>query len=1189
MPLKVRLIKIASEINISKNTIVDFLLSRGFKVENKPTTLLDDTMQKLVYEKFKQERKKAEDQREKLQKRKEKKAELNAMVTDDNSEESTVIDAPKQQDNTAVSDPNAKDTTVVPTFNVDGDTDKKVENKSVFEKDIVEERSNDEKIKIDNIKKNTTELEKENINLQDNKNIQYKSQTKSKQEQKFQHKTKSKKKQNGSSQNHKEFNRMLTTNLGELIRDADNTASSEPIHLPNRIKLKIEAAKQQMIDDKKRKNKKNQNFNINQYNNKEKGSEEKVEIKTLENVDNKIKELKKDDVNNKDLKEKEGIILGDVSTNEVQYVSEIKDKENKNIDIAVKNEVKKEVVNREGNSPGDLTELKGLTVLGKINLTPIHINKDSKDKRQQRYSSKEHTDNSNKNKENKKNSRKNRGYRDNHRDSNDDNRELKDNNQQFKKGKDTDNRNYKNKDQVKKYRSGEIQSGDKKFISRDYNKKRENRENRENRDNINKDKNHQNHQNYQNHQKQKSKEKDTVYREKSSSQFTNKVFTDTPAQPAKVKNAIYAEKKRKKGALRETLSDKDVSRKIRETLSGMEDNFTSAKKSKIKQQKKAIREEKEARMLEITEHESHTLQLAEFVTTADLANLMNVKSNEIILKCMQLGLMVTINQRLDKDTILLIASDYGFEVEFGSDEEFKEIEAVQDKEEDLLPRPPIVTIMGHVDHGKTSLLDHIRNANVVAGEAGGITQHIGAYRVILKNGKSITFLDTPGHEAFTAMRARGAQVTDIVVLVVAADDNVMPQTIEAISHARAANVPVIIAINKIDRPNANPDKIKQQLADQGVLVEDWGGTHQSVEISAKKGINVDVLLDKILLEAEMLELKANPNRNANGIIIESKMTKGWGNVATVVILNGTLKSNDCFVAGANYGKTRALLDERGNKVFDVLPSQPAVVIGFDGLPEAGDTFNVIDSETRAREIANHRKQLRREQEMRSVRHITLDDISEQISIGGIKELFLVIKGDVAGSVEALSDSLQKLSTNEVRVHILHKSAGSITESDVMLASASKAVIIGFNTTVSSNTIKLAENENVEIRNYNIIYDCINEIQLALEGMLKPDIKEEVIGTVEVRKIFKIGRVGQIAGCYVLSGRIARNDKIRILRNGLPIHNSVLMSLKRNKDDVKEVEQNYECGIQIDGWNDFEENDIIEAYRIVEVKRSLKTN
>lgn len=661
------------------------------------------------------------------------------------------------------------------------------------------------------------------------------------------------------------------------------------------------------------------------------------------------------------------------------------------------------------------------------------------------------------------------------------------------------------------------------------------------------------------------------------------------AQPAKPKVQDYDNKKKKKTTRAETFTSADVDRAIKDALMEMEETRRGNK-----QNKKRIKHEKEERTrIKIeeqhtrAERESNTLKLSEFVTTADLAALMNIKPNEIILKCMQLGLMVTINQRLDKDTIQLVADDYGFEVAFVEENTLDDVvEEEIDTEESLKSRPPIVTIMGHVDHGKTSLLDYIRNENVVAGEAGGITQHIGAYRVLLKNGKAITFLDTPGHAAFTAMRARGAQVTDIVVIVVAADDSVMPQTIEAISHAKAADVPIIIAINKIDKSEANVDKIKQQLSDHSILVEDWGGKYQCAEISAKKGINIDGLLDKILLEAEILDLRANPNRNAQGVVLESKMTKGWGNVASVVVQRGTLWLSDNFVAGANFGKVRALLDERGNKVSDVLPSQPVVVVGIDGLPEAGDSFVVVNSDVEAREIATKRKQLRREQDMRKVHHTTLDDISAQIAIGGVKDLNIVIKGDVAGSVEALSDSLLKLSTEEVRVNIVLKGAGIISESDVMLASASHAIVIGFNINSTPQAAKLAENESVEIRNYNIIYNCITDIQLALEGLLRPDIKEETLATIEVRQIFKISKIGQIAGCYVLDGKVTRNDKIRILRDGFPIFSSSIGSLKRNKDDVKEVDAKYECGIQISNFNSFEVGDIIEAYKLVEVKRKL---
>lgn len=646
-------------------------------------------------------------------------------------------------------------------------------------------------------------------------------------------------------------------------------------------------------------------------------------------------------------------------------------------------------------------------------------------------------------------------------------------------------------------------------------------------------------------------------------------------------------KKKKKRPIKEFINEEEVTKAIRETLAGMEISATHSQKTKVKQKKKAEREEKETKRLLELEHESKILKLSEFVTTSDLANLMKVPIAEIIRKCLDLGLMVTINQRLDKETIIIIASDYGFEVEFLDDKAIQNLDQDDiDDESELLPRSPIVTIMGHVDHGKTSLLDFIRNSNIVAGEAGGITQHIGAYRVELQNNKYITFLDTPGHEAFTAMRARGAQVTDIVVLVVAADDNVLPQTIEAISHSLAANVPIVVAINKIDKPDAKPDRIKQQLSDHGILVEDWGGKYQSVEISAKYGTNVDLLLDKILLEAEMLDLKANPNRKAKGTVIEANMTKGFGPVATIIVQKGTLNIGDPFVAGTIAGKVRALLDERDNKVTKAEPSTPVRVIGFDGLPEAGDILNVVNSDAEARFIANQRQQLRREQNFKKVHFITLDDISKKIVSGDVKELKLIIKADVGGSVEALSDSLLKLSTDEVRVQILHKGVGSITENDVMLAAASGGIIIGFQVTPSNKARKLAETEAVEIRNYNIIYDCINDVRKALEGLLTPDTKEDITASVEVRKVFKVGKYGNIAGCYVQNGKISRNDRVRLLRDGLPLYNGTIVSLKRLKDDVREVEAGYECGIALANFNDFEEGDIIEGYKIVELKRSL---
>ncbi|MFW5701332.1 MAG: translation initiation factor IF-2, partial [Bacteroidota bacterium] len=663
-------------------------------------------------------------------------------------------------------------------------------------------------------------------------------------------------------------------------------------------------------------------------------------------------------------------------------------------------------------------------------------------------------------------------------------------------------------------------------------------------------------------------------------EITKEEFKEKAFKPEKEKK-----RRKRKKSIREQISQEDVERAIKETLQGMGEHGGGGQRAKMRQKKRLEREEKETKKKEQKEQESHTLRLTEFVTTSDLANLMSINPNDVILKCMELGLMVTINQRLDKDTITLIADDYGFEVEF-YDEEAVGVEIEdEDNEEYLLPRSPIVTIMGHVDHGKTSLLDYIRNSNVVAGEAGGITQHIGAYKVELE-GSSITFLDTPGHEAFTAMRARGAQATDIVILVVAADDSVMPQTIEAISHARAANVPIVVAINKMDKPDARSERIKQQLADHQILVEEWGGKYQTVEISAKTGMNVDTLLDKILLESEMLDLKANPDRNSKGVVVEAHMDRGLGAVATIIVQKGTLKIGDAFVCGVHYGRVRVMFDERGNKVEEAGPTTPVRVIGFDGLPEAGDNFVAVDSDQEARNIATQRQQLKREQELRQVRHLTLDEISKQIQLGGVKDLHLIIKGDVSGSVEALSDSLLKLSRDEVRVSILHKGVGNISESDVMLAVASGAVIVGFHVSTTAQARRLAENEKVDIRLYDIIYDCINEVQLALEGLLSPEIKENIIATVEVRQIFRISRLGVIAGCYVLNGKVTRNDKVRVLRDGLPVYTGSVSSLKRGKEDTKEVEQGYECGIMIDGFPDFEEGDILECFKLVEVKRTF---
>jgi len=645
-------------------------------------------------------------------------------------------------------------------------------------------------------------------------------------------------------------------------------------------------------------------------------------------------------------------------------------------------------------------------------------------------------------------------------------------------------------------------------------------------------------------------------------------------------------KRKKKKSIREQIKQEDIDKALKATLAGMADP-KSKNRAKLRAKKKEEREAKEEIIKEERAKEDKILELTEYVTTSDLANLMDISTNDIILECMQLGLMVTINQRLDKDTIQLIADDYGYEIEFLDEKEIVTIEDIEDSEESLKSRPPIVTIMGHVDHGKTSLLDYIRKEKVVAGEAGGITQHMGAYMVQVKDNKSITFLDTPGHEAFTAMRARGAQVTDIVILVVAADDAVMPQTLEAISHAQAAEVPIIVAINKMDKPHSNADKIKQELSEHDILVESWGGKYQSVELSAKTGLNVDILLDTILLESEMLELTANPTRDARGTVIESHMEKGLGPVATVIVQKGTINIGDPFIAGAAHGKIRVLFDERNNKLQDVPPAHPVKVIGLDSLPSVGDSYITVQTESVAKNVANERAKLKREQELRQIRHTTLDDISADIAIGGIKDLFIVLKGDVMGSVEALSDSLLKLSTPEVKVVILHKGAGDINENDINLAIASRAVVIGFHTNPTSKARKLADKENIEIRNYDIIYDCINDIENALEGMLAPEVNEEISGEAEVRKIFKIGRTQKIAGCRVLSGKIKRNDKVKVLREGLPIFDGKIGSLKREKDDAKEVSEGFECGIKVDGFTELNEGDIIQTFKITEKARKLK--
>ena len=635
------------------------------------------------------------------------------------------------------------------------------------------------------------------------------------------------------------------------------------------------------------------------------------------------------------------------------------------------------------------------------------------------------------------------------------------------------------------------------------------------------------------------------------------------------------------------LSDEQIKNQIKETLEKLTNKGGKSKGSKYRKEKRTYRREQDELQQEL-EAADRTLRVTEFITVSELASLMDVSATEVISACFSLGVMVTMNQRLEADTLTLVADEFGYKIEFAdADLEAESEEEVQDTEEDLLPRAPIVTVMGHVDHGKTSLLDYIRKTNVIAGESGGITQHIGAYNVKLENGQRITFLDTPGHEAFTAMRARGAQVTDIVIIVVAADDDVMPQTKEAIAHAQAAGVPMIIAINKVDKPNANPDNIRQQLSGMNILVEEWGGNVQAQEISAKFGNNVDLLLEKVLLQAEMLELKANPNKNASGAIIEASLDKGRGYVSTVLVQAGTLRVGDYVVAGKNHGKIKAMLDERGRQLTEAGPSIPVTILGLDGAPTAGDKFKVYEDEREAKSIANKREQLQREQTIRTKKHLTLDELGRRIALGDFKELNIILKGDVDGSVEALSDQLQRLSTAEISVNIIHKGVGQITESDVLLAAASDAIMIGFNVRAGANAKELADREEIEIRTYSIIYAAIDDVKEAMEGMLSPEIREQVIGNVEIRETFKISKVGTIAGCMVLNGKVTRNSKIRLLRDGIVKYDGELESLKRFKDDVKEVTKGYECGLNIKGYNDIEVGDILEVYEEIEVKKKLK--
>ncbi len=653
------------------------------------------------------------------------------------------------------------------------------------------------------------------------------------------------------------------------------------------------------------------------------------------------------------------------------------------------------------------------------------------------------------------------------------------------------------------------------------------------------------------------------------------------------KKALVKKKaqKIKKRPVRPEVNEEDVAKQIKDTLARLTSKGKS-KASRHRRDKRDMVSQRHQAEMDRLDEEKKILRVTEFVTANEIANMMNVQVNQIIASCMSLGLFVSINQRLDAETIALVAEEFGYKTEFISVEVAESIVEVEDSPEDLIERPPIVTVMGHVDHGKTSLLDFIRSADVTAGEAGGITQHIGAYSVKLDSGRMITFLDTPGHEAFTAMRARGAQVTDIVIIIVAADDNVMPQTVEAINHAAAAGVPIVFAINKVDKPGANPDRVREELANMNYLVEDWGGKYQCQEISAKFGTNVKLLLEKVLLEADILELKANPNKAAVGSVIESTLDRGRGYVATLLVQSGTMKVGDLIIAGSYFGHVKAMFNERNQRIDSVGPSEPVLILGLNGAPQAGEKFNVMNNEREAKEIATKRLQLQREQGMRAQKHITLDEIGRRIAIGNFQELNLIVKGDVDGSIEALSDSLIKLSTEEIQVNVIHKAVGGISESDIMLAAASNAIVVGFQVRPSLAARRIAEKEQIDIRLYSIIYDAIEEIRAAMEGMLSPEIKEQILSTVEVRETFKITKVGTIAGCMVKEGKIKRNSKIRVIRDGIVIYTGELGSLKRFKDDAKEVASGFECGLNINNFNDIKVGDLIEAYEEIEVSRKL---
>ena len=692
----------------------------------------------------------------------------------------------------------------------------------------------------------------------------------------------------------------------------------------------------------------------------------------------------------------------------------------------------------------------------------------------------------------------------------------------------------------------------------------------------------------------KKKKRNRISKERVDVSNASQAMTGAPRQEKGGKQAgavvaqgggKHAKDRFKKPVVKQEVSDEDVAKQVKETLA----RLTNKGKNKAAKYRKEKRENIQNRQLEqeeLEQEESKVLKLTEFVTANELANMMDISVTQVISTCMSVGIMVSINQRLDAETINLVAEEFGYKTEYVSAEVAQAIVEEVDAEEDLVPRAPIVTVMGHVDHGKTSLLDYIRKANVIAGEAGGITQHIGAYNVKLEDGRRITFLDTPGHEAFTAMRARGAKVTDVVIIIVAADDNVMPQTKEAINHAVAAGVPIVFAINKVDKPNANPDKIKEELAAMNYLVEEWGGKYQSQDISAKKGTGVHELLEKVLLEAEMLDLKANPDRKATGSIIESSLDKGRGYVATVLVSNGTLHVGDIVLAGTSYGKVKAMFNERNQRLKQAGPSEPVLILGLNGAPAAGDTFHVFDTDQEAREIANKREQLQREQGLRTQKMLTLDEVGRRLALGDFHELNVIVKGDVDGSVEALSDSLIKLSTDKIQVNVIHKGVGQISESDVSLAAASDAIIVGFQVRPSSQAAKQAEQEGVDIRKYSIIYDAIEEVKSAMEGMLAPTLKEQVTATIEVREVFNISKVGLVAGAMVKTGKVKRTDKARVIRDGIVVFTGSINALKRFKDDVKEVGTNFECGISLNNCNDLKVNDVIETYEEIEVKQTL---